>query len=73
MAKKQKYIIQKVSGIIIGIGEELKPEGYGKTVLEAVLPSEEELCKMSEKQINAFILKNNRMMESICEFMNTLK
>lgn len=66
----KKYITQKVSGVIIGIGEALKPEGYSKTVLESVLPSEEELDKMSERQTNAFIRKNNKMMEAICEFLN---
>lgn len=69
----KKYITQKVSGVIIGIGESLKPAGYHKTILECKLPSDEELSKWSDKKINSFIKGNNQMMESICEFMNTKK
>lgn len=73
MNKKPKYIIQKVRGVIIGIGEELEPAGYSKSVLQCFLPDDEELAKWSEKKTNAFIAKNNQMMEAICEFMNKNK
>lgn len=71
--KKPKYVVQKISGVIIGIGEELKPEGYSKSIIQTMLPEDEELKKWSEKKTNAFITKNNQMMEAICEFMNNQK
>jgi hypothetical protein len=65
-----KYSTQKVSGIIIGIGLNTEVIGYTETVLESFLPSDDELKKMSEKQVTKWTIRNNKRMEAICTFLN---
>lgn len=66
-----KYTTVKVHGVIIAIGKTTEIEGYTESVLESVLPSDEELDAMSDEDQEAWENKNNKLMESICDFLNT--
>lgn len=66
-----KYTTVKVSGVIIAIGETTNIPGYIKTILEPLLPSDDELKTMSQKEQNTWVKKSNKLMIHICHLMNT--
>lgn len=66
-----KYTTVKVSGVIISISETTDIPGYTKTILEPLLPSDEELDKMSQKEQKDWVKKNNKLMIHVCHLMNT--
>jgi hypothetical protein len=66
-----KYVLVTVSGIHIAIGRSMGISGYTESVLESVLPSDEELERMSDQDCESLIIKNNKMMQSVCKFLNS--
>jgi len=65
-----KYVTVVVSTIILQIAEETDIPGYTKGVIEAFLPDDEEVEKMSKKHEKAWIAANNKRMIAICNFLN---
>jgi hypothetical protein len=66
----KKFTTVKVSGVIIQVAETTDIEGYTIGVIESMLPTDEELSKMTQKQQDKWVKKNNIRMEAICTFMN---
>ena len=65
-----KYTTVTVSGVIIQVAETTKIKGYTKGVIESMLLTDKEMNGMTDRQINSWIRKNNKRMESICAFLN---
>lgn len=65
-----KYITLKISGIITQVAVKTDTPAYTIGVIEAMMPSDEELTNMSQKQCNQWAKVNNEMMKAICKFMN---
>lgn len=71
--KKEKFCTVKVSGVIICIGKTTELPGYSETVVERLLPSDEDLANWTDEEHDAWIAKNNKFMESLCKLMNENK
>lgn len=67
-----KYTTVKISGVITAIAETTDVEGYTISRIESCLPSNEELHKMTEKQVTRWIEHNNELMQHLCDFMNKI-
>ena len=65
-----KYVTVTVHKVIISIAKPTDIEGYTVGVLESFLPDDEELKKMSEKEIKKWVKENNSRMKAICKFLN---
>jgi len=64
-----KYRINTIVGIHFTISE-IADTGYSVKVLQTVPLSDEELEKGTPEQTNEWIEKNNKLMQSICDFLN---
>jgi len=65
-----KYTTVKVSGIIISISKLTHIPGYTETVLSVQLPSDEELKRMTKKQVDAWAKESNTTIQKVCDLMN---
>lgn len=65
-----KYTTVEVSGVIISIAKTTDIPCYTETILEPMLPTDEELDKMSDNQQYKWTAENNKRMRAICDFLN---
>lgn len=68
-----KYTTIKLAGVITRIAVKTETEGYTEGILETFYPSDEQIANMTNKELNDWIATNNKRMELICDFLNSLE
>ena len=68
--KKGNFVVVYDGFVAIRIARKTDVPGYTIGVLEPFLLSYEEMNKMTELEIGKWVEDNNKLLESVCKFLN---